>query len=169
LPSNDALLTRFNEHQQFSASLPTPTWLVSITVKETGEVLWIWFKILISLDSTQNTHSLVYLIIFMCELVNCIFILNEQKHYDHLHNVLLVCRMLPKTVPTKAWTPQDSWRFPVVSDTMMLAADPSSPVGCEVELLWITLVGQAHPKDAQLDWDPTTWSLKPFLNVCSVL
>jgi len=39
----------------------------------------------------------------------------------------------------------------VLSGFKLLAADPSSPVGCEVELLWITLVGQAHPKDAQLD------------------
>lgn len=29
--------------------------------------------------------------------------------------------------------------------------DPSSPVGCDMELLWIETVGPAHPTDAQLD------------------
>jgi len=46
---------------------------------------------------------------------------------------------------------------PVVSGAKTLAADPSSPVDCEVELTWIELVGQVHPTDPQLD-------LKPFLN-----
>jgi len=39
----------------------------------------------------------------------------------------------------------------VVSGTQTLAADPSHPVVCEVELPWIELVGPAHPTDTQLD------------------
>jgi len=34
----------------------------------------------------------------------------------------------------------------------MLAADPSSPVGCEVELPWIKLVGPAYPTNADLEF-----------------
>jgi len=88
-------------------------------------------------------------------ITNCLICCwSSPKHYDHLPNMLLVLRVPPKQRrPTKAWTLQDPWRCPVVSGTKTSVADSSSPVSCEVEPLWIGLVGPAHPTDAQSDWD----------------
>ncbi len=45
------------------------------------------------------------------------------------------------------------WMCLGVSGTKILAADPLSPTGCEVEHLCIGFVGPAHPIDAQSDWN----------------
>lgn len=47
--------------------------------------------------------------------------------------------------PVEAWTSVDPWRFALVSRTLTLAADPWSPVNCEVELPRLKLVCPAHP------------------------
>lgn len=39
----------------------------------------------------------------------------------------------------------------VVSGTKMLATDPLSPVFCDVDPPWMTLVCPGHPTDARLD------------------
>jgi len=103
---------------------------------------------------------------------------DEPKHYHHLPNMLLVLRVLPKQHrPFKAWTLQDPWRCPVVSDTKTSAAHPSSPVCCKVEsnllvqhipqmLNWIEIWGIRRPSQ---HLELFIMFLKPFLNnVCSV-
>lgn len=71
--------------------------------------------------------------------------MNEPKHYHHLPNMLLFHSVLPKQ--RRPMVP----RFPVVAGTKTLVADPTSAVGCVVELPWIELVGLSRPTDAQLN------------------
>jgi len=74
--------------------------------------------------------------------------------HNNVTNIVLVPILLPKQPwPVKARTPLDPWRYVVVSGTKMLAADPLSPVSCEVGPPWIGIVCSEHPTDARLDWD----------------
>lgn len=47
--------------------------------------------------------------------------------------------------PVKAWTLQDLWRCPVVSDTKTLAEDLLNRASCELGAPWMGLVVPAHP------------------------
>ena len=64
------------------------------------------------------------------------------------------------------WTPLDPWRCAVVSGTKMLAADPLSPVSCQVGPPWIGIVCPAHPTDDQLEWDLGNLEAKSTPQTC---
>lgn len=89
----------------------------------------------------------------LCEQVNYERrrIEEELKHYDRLPNMLFVLHVLLKQRrPRHGFnkTPEvscDIWHQDV-------AADPSSPLGCEVDSPWTELVGPEHPTDG-LDLD----------------
>lgn len=70
-------------------------------------------------------------------------------------NIITACLILCRSsfCWPKAWNPQDTRGCAAVSCSKTLAADPLSPVSCEVGPPWIALVCPTHPINARLDWD----------------